>query len=188
MTPPTPESDAELLSRVCAGDDAAARELVELHLDRLVGFGYRMLGDAAAAEDVAQEAFLRLWRNADKWRADAPISAWLHRVAHNLCIDRLRKPATVPIDAIGEPADPGIDPTEAIQGAQIAAAIDSAIAALPERQAAAIALVHREGMSNIEAAEILEISVEAVESLLARGRRTLRRQLAGLKSDLEGEL
>lgn len=188
MIKSTPEQDAELIKRAYAGDAEAVRALVDGYLDRIVGFSYRILGDAAAAEDVAQETFLRLWRQAGRWRADAPVSSWLHKVAHNLCIDRVRKVAPAPLDDVPEPADLADGPARAFHRTELAAAIDEAIAALPERQGAAIHLVHREEMSNIEAAEVLGVSVEAVESLLARGRRTLRDKLAPLRADLDGEI
>jgi len=188
MNKPTPQQDAELIKRAHAGDAEAVRELVDGYLDRIVGFSYRILGDTAAAEDVAQETFLRLWRQAGRWRADAPVSSWLHKVAHNLCIDRVRKATPAALDDVPEPADPADSPSLALHRSQLAQAIDAAIAELPERQGAAIHLVHREEMSNIEAAEVLGVSVEAVESLLARGRRTLRKKLSALRRDLEGEI
>ena len=188
MIPPTPETDAVLMHRLGAGEKAAARQLVDLYLDRIVGFSYRLLGDRAAAEDVAQETFLRLWKNVRRWRPDAPLSSWLHRVAYNLCIDILRRKTTVSIDDVPEPADDAAGPAKALHRIELGLAVDAAIACLPERQAAAITLVHREEMSNIEAARIMGISVEAVESLLARGRRNLRKSLSGLRAELEGEV
>lgn len=188
MQKPTAKSDARLMRRIGEGEQEPYRLLVDTYLDRIVTYSYRMLGDSAEAEDVAQEAFLRLWRQAAKWRADAPVIHWLHRVAYNLCIDRLRRKPGVGLDAIAEPADPARSAARALHEGQLARAVDAAIAALPERQRAAVALVHQEGLSNIETAEIMGISVEAVESLLARGRRHLKASLAALRPDLEGEI
>ena len=188
MNNPTPESDADLLRRIKNGDSAAARILVDQNLDRIVNYGYRLLGDRAEAEDVAQEAFLRLWRNLDKWRAEKPVIHWLQRVTYNQCIDRLRKKKPVDIDAIAEPADPSENPARSLHQAQVSEAVNAAIKQLPERQRAAIVFAHQEGLSNIETAEIMEISVEAVESLLSRGRRGLRKLLEDLRPELEGDV
>ena len=186
--PPTAASDAEIMQRVHEGEADASRELVELYLDRIVAYGYKMLSDATEAEDVAQDAFLRLWQNAGRWRPEAPVIHWLHRVTYNLCIDRLRRRSPIALELVPEPADSAPNPVAALQSSQITAAVSSAIEALPDRQRAAVSLVHQQGLSNIETAAIMDISVEAVESLLARGRRTLRRTLEDLRSDLEGEL
>ena len=188
MNQPTPESDADLLRKIKNGDSAAARILVDQNLDRIVNYGYRMLGDRVEAEDVAQEAFLRLWRNIDKWRAEKPVIHWLQRVTYNQCIDRLRKKKPVDIEDMPEPADPFANPAQALHQAQVSTAVNFAIQQLPERQRAAIVFAHQEGFSNIETAEIMEISVEAVESLLSRGRRGLRNLLEDLRPELEGDV
>ncbi len=183
-----PENDIELLRRVGEGDRDAAQVLVDQHLGRILNYAYRMLGDAAEAEDVAQESFLRLWRTLDTWRAEAPLIHWLHRVAYNLCIDRLRRRRPVSLDAAPEPLDPSDGPANTLHRIEIADAVAQAIARLPDRQRAAVVFVHQEGLNNIETAELMGISVEAVESLLARGRRTLRKTLEALRPELKGEL
>jgi RNA polymerase sigma-70 factor (ECF subfamily) len=180
-------ADAELLRRVVAGDAAACRFLVDRELTGIVAFAYRMLGSRSDAEDVGQECFLRLWKAAPRWRPEARVRTWLHRVARNLCIDRIRgrKPSD-PIDAM-ELASDGLGPSGALQQAQVAGLVDNAVAGLPERQRLAVALVHFQEFSNIEAAKMMDVSVEALESLLARGRRALRSTLQGLRADLLGE-
>ncbi len=182
------QADAALLARVGAGDAAACRALVDAHLGRLHAFAWRMLGDAAEAEDVAQESFLRLWRTAPGWRDEARVGTWLHRVAYNICIDRLRRRdrghAELPDDLV----DPAPGPAQDRQRAQVAAAVRRALARLPERQRAAIALVHYQELGNVEAAGILGVSVEALESLLARGRRALRERLGPRRGELTGRL
>ncbi|MEQ8194535.1 MAG: RNA polymerase sigma factor [Rhodospirillales bacterium] len=181
------ESDAALIRRVTAGDPLACRQLVDAHLRRVVGLAYRMLGDMAAAEDVAQESFLRLWRQAPRWQAKARIATWLYRVAHNQCIDLLRGRKTVAEDDAPEIIDPDADPAMDHQSRQVAAAVNAAMARLPERQRTAITLVHHNEVTNIEAAAIMGISVDALESLLARGRRRLKELLEDRKGDLMGE-
>lgn len=181
------DPDEELLTRVAQGDPAAVRALVARKLPRLLSLAGRMLGDPREAEDVAQDAFLRLWRQAPRWEPRARIRTWLHRVAYNLCIDRLRRRGSVPLEDIAEPADPAPGPAQSLHRAEVGRAVQAALDRLPERQRAAIALVHYEDLSNIEAAAAMSVSVEAIESLLSRGRRSLRAQLGGLSRDLAGE-
>lgn len=181
-------SDADLMRRVAEGDEAACRAVVGRHLPQVLTLARRMLRDRADAEDVAQESMLRLWQMAARWRADAPIGAWLYRVAHNLAIDRIRRRRpTVDVDAAVGLADPGPNPAQSLAAGDRRAAVEGAIANLPERQRTAITLVHTMEMGNIEAAAAMEISVDALESLLARGRRALRLALAELKDEVAGE-
>lgn len=141
---------------------------------------YRMLGERSAAEDAVQETFLRLWTNAHQWRPQgAKFSSWLIRVAMNQCLDRLRRSGReAPEDAAPERADDAPAADERMEADEQAVVVRAAVAGLPERQRQAIILSHYEEMSNIEIADIMETSVEAVESLLGRGRRQLRVQLA----------
>lgn len=177
--------DDTLMARVAAGNAHACAVLVDRHLQRVVNLATRVLGDRVEAEDVAQDAFVRVWTKADSWQPGrARLTTWLHRVTVNLCIDRQRRKRGVALDAIPEPVDPTRATPTIIAERQTAERVQQAIAELPERQRIAILLCHTEGHSNIEAAEILEVSVEAVESLLARGRRALRNMLADEKSEL----
>ena len=181
----TSDAEALLMRRVGAGDAAACRVLVERHLGRIVGIAHRLLGDPSEAEDVAQDTFLRLWRYADRWQPRARLTTWLYRVAYNLCMDRLRARRERPFEWAPNPV---ASPAAPVQRNQVARIVAGALGALPERQRSAIALVYHQGLSNIDAAEVLGISVDALESLLARGRRSLREQLGALRSDLMGEL
>jgi len=179
------DPDADLVARIAHGDMHAAEALVRKHSARMSALARRMLGDAHEAEDVAQDVFLRVWREAPRWTPGAAkFETWMHRVALNLCYDRLRRRR--------ETADPdaGINTPDPTPGAddrwhadQRAQRVRAAIAGLPERQRAAIALCHFEDASNIEAAAAMEISVDALESLLARGRRALKTALADLTSE-----
>jgi len=180
------EADAALVARVGAGEPLAMRTLVDAHLGLIHGYAWRMLGDRGEAEDVAQEAFLRLWKQAAFWRAEARITTWLHRVAHNLCVDRLRRRPAISGEEMPEPPDFAPGPAGEHFRAQVADAVNVALARLPDRQRAAIALVHYQEMGNIEAADIMGVSVEALESLLSRGRRALRAALRDRRDDLMG--
>lgn len=179
-------SDDVLLARYAQGDMAAARELTLRHSPRVFSLALRMLRDAAEAEDVTQEAMLRFWRFAPQWEAGrARASTWLHRVASNLCIDRLRRRRSVGLDAAPEQVDDTPSPQQRLELGERATALRRAMADLPERQREALSLRHFDELSNPEIAEILGTSVEAVESLLSRGRRTLAKVLSS-QSNLLG--
>ena len=179
-------SDADLLAAYAAGDPAAARLLAARLLPRVLGQASRMLQDRAEAEDVAQEALLRLWRAAPGWRAgEAQVSTWLYRVVANLCTDRLRRRrGHLDLAAVAEPPDAAPGVAAQLQTTARMQALSHALASLPERQAQAVALRHLEGLSNPEIAEIMDISVTSVESLTARGKRALAAVLAGRKDEL----
>ncbi|KFI31764.1 RNA polymerase subunit sigma [Haematobacter massiliensis] len=177
--------DETLLVLYANGDAAAARVLTLRLTPRLLSFAARMLGDRAEAEDVTQEAMLRLWRVAAEWRrGEAQVSTWLYRVASNLCTDRLRRRRGVALDQIAEPEDDRPDADEGLMEADRARALEEALALLPERQRQAVVLRHLEGLSNPEIAAVMEVGVEAVESLLARGKRMLAARLATRREEL----
>lgn len=183
---PAYDPDGALLLAFANGDGPAARELAARLAPRVLAQATRMLADRVEAEDVTQEALLRLWRAAPAWRqGEGRVSTWLYRVTANLCTDRLRKRrGAVALDEVAEPPDPQPPAADRMQGAARLRALSDALARLPERQAQAVALRHLEGLSNSEIAAIMEIGVEAVESLTARGRRTLAAALAGRKEEL----
>ncbi len=173
------DSDIELLPGVARGEAAAVREMVARKLPRLLALAQRMLGDRGEAEDVAQEAFMRIWQQAAKWEAGhARFDTWLHRVALNLCYDRLRGRREQPSEEVPETEDPAPLPDGHLEARQARDGMDAALAALPARQREALVLQYYQDLSNNEAAALMGISVEALESLLVRARRNLRAQLA----------
>ena len=181
------DPDEALLARVAEGEPAAVRALVARKLPRLLSLAGRMLGDAAEAEDVAQEAFLRAWKQARTWRPGAAkFDTWLHRVALNLCYDRLRRRREVSTETPPEVADEGPGPDRGLLAQDVGGRVAAAMRALPDRQREAVALCHYQELSNIEAARLMEVSVEALESLLSRGRRTLRKTLADMAPGVGG--
>lgn len=176
------DPDTELVARVGRGDRAAAQALMARHLPGMMALARRMLSGQVEAEDCVQEAFLRVWTHAARWKpGNAKFETWLYRVTLNQCYDRLRRRPTADLDAAANVADDAPAADQALESAAMAAEVDVALQELPERQRAAILLCHYQERGNIEAAEILGISVEALESLLARGRRTLRMKLSHLR-------
>lgn len=178
--------DETLLVLFGLGDRDAARILTDRLTPLCFRVALRMLcGDRAEAEDVAQEAMLRLWRQVPDWRqGEARVSTWLYRVTMNLATDRLRARRSTTLDEIPEPEDGRPSVVAGLIEADRMAALDRALTALPERQRQAVVLRHVEGLSNPEIASILGVGVEAVESLTSRGKRTLAAILSGRKEEL----
>ncbi len=186
------DDDDALMARAAAGEQAASRALIARHGPRALGLAISMLSDRAEAEDVAQEAMLRLWKQAPKWRpGEAQVGTWLHRVVQNLAIDRLRRRRRWSQEDPPERPDGAPSVEARLAEADRAAALRAAVAALPDRQRAALTLRHFAELSNPEIAERLDLSVEAVESLLSRARRGLaaalkhRRDSLGLEVGLD---
>ena len=181
------QADEELLAAYATGDASAACALNQRLTPMVFAHALRMLGgDRAEAEDVAQEAMLRLWRAAPDWRAgEAKVTTWLYRVTANLCIDRLRRRRSGPaLDQVDEPADDAPSAVEGMQAQERAAALQAALDQLPERQRQAVILRHIEGLANPEIAQIMDIGPRAVESLTARGKRALEALLLGKRAEL----
>lgn len=178
-------SDEALLVLYGNGDRGAAHALTVRFGPLAYRVALRMLNDRAEAEDAAQEAMVRLWKIAPDWRAgEAKVSTWLYRVVTNLATDRLRRRRGVGLDDAPEVPDGAATALERMIEADRAQALEMALAQLPARQRQAVVLRHLEGMSNPEIAAAMEIGVEAVESLTARGKRALAALLAGRRAEL----
>lgn len=175
---------AALLARVVAGDQSAAAALTDLIAPRVLRYAARMLGSREEAEDVTQEAMLRLWKMAPDWQAGlAEPATWVFRVARNLCTDRLRRRKPM-MPELPDLPDPALGQDARLMRTARARALEAALLDLPERQREAVILRHLEGLSNPEIAAILMVGVEAVESLTARGKRRLTAILAGEREAL----
>ncbi|HLY55985.1 MAG TPA: sigma-70 family RNA polymerase sigma factor [Stellaceae bacterium] len=175
-------TDEELMARVAAGDQAAFGELVERHRHAVMRLAYGIVRDAAESEDIVQETFTRMWLKASSWRAGAGngVMPWLARIAINLAVDRKRRAAPAPLEEAGEVAAQEPDAEARASGRQIGRRIRDAVARLPERQRLAFALCQIERVSNAAAAGVLGVSLGALELLLVRARKTMRRELADL--------
>jgi len=169
------DSDDELMLRVIERDSEAFRTLVERHSDVPFRIGCRMVKDPAEAEDIAQEALLRLWNNASKWTAGGSgVAAWLSRVAINLCLDRLRKKRRMSSEEAPERADDAPLADELMDEERQELAVKDCIDRLGERQRAAVILTYYEEQPNMMAADNLDMKIKGFESLLFRARASLR--------------
>jgi RNA polymerase sigma-70 factor (ECF subfamily) len=180
--------DAALVARIAAGDETAFRHFADRHVGRMLRLSQSILGSAAEADEVAQDALLRVWRHAARWDgARGQPSTWVYTIVARLCVDRLRKRRHEPIEAAHDVADSAPSVLEALSSRQEAMALRSAMASLPERQRIALSLFYHEELEGAEAAATLGITVRAYWSLLERARRALRNQIqrsASLKSPL----
>ena len=181
-------SDDALVVLYANGDPDAARLLMQRLLPRVLSYTARMISDRAEAEDVAQDAMLRLWKIAPDWRqGEAKISTWLYRVVTNLCTDKLRarqRRRSVALDDAPEMPDGSASALSGMITRQRLDALQVALDRLPDRQRQAVVLRHIEGWANPEIALVMEIGVEAVESLTARGKRALTAALSGQRATL----
>ncbi len=176
--PPQDVDDALLMARVADGDRAALAELVRRHQHAMLELAYRTTGNRTLAEDITQDAFLRIWRSAGRYRPTARLGTWIYRIVVNLCLDTFKRRGPIagePPDAV----DPGSeDPAATLERDDRAAAVRRAVCALPERQRVAVVLQRFSGLSIRAIAEATGWTESAVESLLVRGHAALRESLA----------
>lgn len=176
--------DAALLAAASRRDQQAFAEIVSRYHKAVYRVVWRMMNGHADSEDIAQEAFLKLWRDPSQVRDAGALKGWLMRVASNAVVDRSRRPVHGGIDDAVDLSDPAAKADGPLDRAQAARLVDASVAALPDRQRLALTLVYFEGMTNIDVAAVMEVSVEAVESLLSRAKRGIKERLAGSWGDL----
>lgn len=171
--------EADLIKQSVAGDESAYQLLIEKHLPSLSNYVMRMMANTAEAEDIIQETFIRLWSRGNKFNPEvARLTTWLHNIAHNLCIDHFRKVNRIVDDPALQTVTETSGPEEKLSQQGLVKSVQEAMMSLPERQRSAIIMCHYQGLSNKDAAVVLDVSVDALESLMARGRHKLRKLLA----------
>ena len=176
-----PVDEAQLMARLAAGDRTALGTLVRRHQRRVLELAYRTTGDHALAEDIGQEAFLRVWRSAKRYRPTAQFTTWLYRIVVNLCLDAFKRRKAVTGD-VPDTADNGAArEATAIDERERASAVQHAVAGLPDRQRVAVALHRFSGLTVRATAEATGWSESAVESLLVRAYAALRQSLKQLE-------
>ena len=170
-------ADHDLMARTAQGDERAFQILAHRHAAGALRLARRILGNEALAEEVVQDALLRVWTNAPRWRPEAALRTWLYRIVVNLCLNARRRAPDLPLAAADQVADPAPGAEAELEARERDAAVAAAVAALPARQRAAVALTYQEGLSNAEVAVVLDTSVSGVETLLVRAKRALRAAL-----------
>jgi RNA polymerase sigma-70 factor (ECF subfamily) len=168
--------DAGMMQAIAQGSETAFLELTARYQQRVLNFAFRSLGTRQEAEDVVQETFLRLFKGAGTYDARGVLTGFVFRIARNLCIDRVRKKSPELLDRLPDSPDHQT-PHDFLDRKQAMASLERAVRALPEKQSTAVILRHTEELSYREIADIMGVSTSAVESLLVRGRRTLRKKL-----------
>ena len=172
------EDDRRVIEQVLAGSESAFRQIVDQHSRRIFNYVRRMTRNSTEAEDIAQETFIRFWVSRDRFDPDrVKLTTWLHRIAHNLCVDYFRQrqlqERQVPVQSDNQDS-----PDTNYELSIRAAVVHKALMTLSERQRSAIVLCHYQNFSQHDAAHILDLSVDALESLLRRGRSKLKQILA----------
>jgi RNA polymerase sigma-70 factor (ECF subfamily) len=190
-------TDTELMMRVKAGDQSAFKAIVERYQRRVINVGYRFLGNREDAEDVAQETFLKVYLSAKSYKPRAKLFTYLYTIVTRLALNRLRKKKRLrwfsldQLERNGEvgigqevPADPADQPDQSLERAEREAIVRRALDALPAAQKTAVILSRYEGLSYKQIAEVMELSVSAVESKLHRAKQTLRKKLNAYSGDI----
>jgi RNA polymerase sigma-70 factor (ECF subfamily) len=175
------QSDEALMALTARRDACAFRQLMERHMARAIRLAERVVRGRAEADEIAQDAFLRVWTAAASFDPHVGrFTTWLYRIVINLSLDRLRRPMHRPLEEAGDPPAQDPEPVAVIIAAEQRRLVAQALAALPPRQRAALALFHMEGLSGREAAEAMKVSEKAFESLLIRARAALRQKVETL--------
>jgi RNA polymerase sigma-70 factor (ECF subfamily) len=190
-------TDTELMMRVKTGDQSAFKSIVERYQRRVINVGYRFLGNREDAEDVAQETFLKVYLSAKSYKPRAKLFTYLYTIVTRLALNRLRKKKRLrwfsldQLERNGEvgigqevPADPADQPDQSLERAEREAIVRRALDALPAAQKTAVILSRYEGLSYKRIAEVMELSVSAVESKLHRAKQTLRKKLNAYSGDI----
>ncbi len=185
-----PEGDEQLVAASLGGDADAFRQLVERHYQMVLKTAYRALGSVSAAEDCAQDVFVKVHQKLHLYRADRPFIRWLHRVTANTVTDAIRRRRVdLSLDTLVHEAPSGLgDPAEAAALRERRMAVRSAIASLPGRLRGAIVLQVFHELSYQEIAQVLNVPIGTVMSRIHNAKRQLRRRLTGYMSESQSQI
>ena len=175
------DGDAALMGRIAVGDRKAFQIFARRYDARCRAMARRIVANPSDAEELVQEALLRVWEHAGAWHGtNARAATWLYRIIVNLAIDRSRKrvPTFVPVESGPVMIDPAPNAHLVLEGRELASRVAREIPQLPARQRDALSLCYLDGLSCAEAARAMRVSVSAMEALLVRARRTLRERLS----------
>jgi RNA polymerase sigma-70 factor (ECF subfamily) len=173
------KEDHELLALIQDGNGQAFAVLVERHTQRFYRLAYRYLQNKEAAEDVVQDAFIKLWENPSLWQSQrsSKFTTWFYRIVVNLCLDLCKRKKPVPLEDESSLIDEREPVDEIMIRLQEQQALEKEIAALPERQRTALNLCFDEGLSNQEAADVMGLNLKALQSLIMRAKTTLKERM-----------
>lgn len=183
------KEDDILLEAIQSGSHHAFSVLVERHSRKFYSLAYRYMAEKEAAEDIVQQAFLKLWEDPTRWKPEfnTRFTTWFYRVVVNLCLDSKRRKSPLPLVENFDIRDERETQEESLVYSQEARAVEQAINDLPDRQRTALNLCFYEELSNREAADILQVSIKALESLLMRAKKTLKEKLAEPDNDRQNK-
>jgi RNA polymerase sigma-70 factor (ECF subfamily) len=171
--------DHDLIKHIALGHSASFAIIVFRYTDRYLAMAQRVLGDREEAKDAIQDAFIKLWEKAQSFDPNkAKFSTWFYRIVLNQCLDKKRKKRPISLPENFDIKDESINQEQQADETQTAATVKAQLDRLPDKQKTAIILCYFEGLSNKEAAEVLDLNIKALESLLSRGRKTLAQTLA----------
>lgn len=174
-------TDEQLMQRTSESDAPAFQELLNRYSRKVYALAWRLTMHSTDAEDLAQEVFLKIWKNASSWQPTAKLETWLYRVLYNHFIDTKRRQKPIENGVSENIVSMDSSPEQALVDKASQTEIAVAMEALPERQREALVLCYYQDLKAKEAADILSISTGALESLLFRARQTLKEKLAGRK-------
>lgn len=184
------DADAQLMLRFKNGDAEAFNRLFARHTRAVINFAYRFVRDRQAAEELAQEIFLRVYEGASGYQVQAKFTTWLYRIATNVCLNEIRKPRFKALheplapERLQEARHPGGGPDRIVEQQAISQVLRKALGQLPEKQRTAFILNKYQEFSYSEVAEIMKTSEKAVKSLIHRAREALAERLKPLLPEL----
>jgi RNA polymerase sigma-70 factor (ECF subfamily) len=183
------ESDMELARRCLGGDNSAFAAILEAYQDRIYSFALRLLRDPQAAEEAAQEAFVKAFRGLSSYNPAYPFASWLFRIAHNSCMDALRaggRTISLDVECFPDLPDPARGVEESVAASLDSARIEELLGSLPPIYSEALLLAYREDMGPAEIARVTGVPEGTVKARLFRGREMIKVKLGAADATVRG--